>query len=133
MQTETTKRRFETKGSYSDCFEALGFELYIVKPGSKLQNDNKYHKLSLEQKTRTSIFKRNREISKRTELAPGDYTIMPCLFNKNRSMQYFLRIYYETDSKKQLAPVPAPSQPELNNKKNPKIFLSFHCEHLPCL
>jgi hypothetical protein len=95
MQTETLKLREQT-GSYSGSREALGFYIYKIKDEKAVTDKSKPidpDNLNFADSSGTYIYQR--EISKRCDLLPGSYVIVPSCFKKDVAMKFLLRIFIE--------------------------------------
>ncbi|CAF0992683.1 unnamed protein product [Brachionus calyciflorus] len=95
LQTDTAQKRINSNGASQGIYEAIGFFVYSIKADSKPDSSGKYDKSVLTQVSRINTFMYQKEISKRCELPPGKYVIMPCCFEKNKNAKYLLRLYIE--------------------------------------
>lgn len=129
LQTESAQRRLEkTGGQFNGSYEALGFYIYSIKPGSKKIND-KYDKNVLTRVNQVNVFLYQKEMSKRCEHPPGNYIVIPCLYEKDKAMKFLLRVYIESTgavSKPNPAPGPptpiaVPNNNTNNNNNKPAI------------
>lgn len=117
MQKETSHNRMNTDGVSRGVYEAIGVYVYSIKNDSKPDSNGSYNKSNLVLKTSTKTFIYQKEISKRIELEPGDYVVIPCCFDKNKSASYILRFYIETIKNKIV------TKPLIIEQDNPKIYI----------
>lgn len=96
MQKDSSNNRMKTGGSSNGIYEALGFYVYLVNNGAKPDSSGRYDRSNLILKNRIGTFMYQKEVSKRIELDPGDYVVVPCCFEKNKGASYLLRLYMET-------------------------------------
>jgi hypothetical protein len=122
MQTESVRKRIESKGNYGNTFESLSFRIYSLKSDAGSAQDTKYDAKMLIEVENLPYYLASREVTKRFSLKPGKYVIIPSMFEKNVNMKFLLRVFYESlndDTKNAIAPL-KPMSP-MPNKTNDKI------------
>ncbi|CAF1038341.1 unnamed protein product, partial [Brachionus calyciflorus] len=95
LQTDTAQKRIKSNGTPQGIYEALGFYIFSIRPGSMPDSNGIYDKSGLIEVYGTRTFLYQKEITKRCELSPRKYVIIPCCFVKDKSAKYLLRIYIE--------------------------------------
>jgi hypothetical protein len=63
----------------------------------KLLNNQKFTDYELKKVGTSGAYLAQREVTKRVELPPGTYVIIPSLHKKNKRMKFVLRVYVEGD------------------------------------
>ena len=61
----------------------------------KLLNNQKFTDYELKKVGTSGAYLNQREVTKRVELTPGTYVIIPSLYKKNKRMKFILRVYVE--------------------------------------
>ncbi|CAF0910666.1 unnamed protein product [Brachionus calyciflorus] len=120
LQKNTAQKRIKSKGSLQGIYEAIGFFIFSIKADSNPDSSGKYDKSLLTQVSRIDYFMYKKEISKRCELPPGKYVIMPCCQGKNKNAKYLLRIYIEGNGTV-VNPVKPNPNPTPNSNPNPSV------------
>lgn len=95
IQTEQVRKRAETNGSYENSNEPISFRIYQVSVKSLV---SRYSENQLTEVGNLNIYLAEKEVSKRFDLPPGDYVIIPSLFEKDKPMQFVLRLFMESSS-----------------------------------
>ena len=122
LQTESARKRLENDGTYEKSMEAISYKIYSIRSGEKPDPNNKYSANSLEKIDQISSYYYQRDVTKRFELNPGTYVLIPSMFEKNKNMKFLLRYFYEAESS-EVSSKPLVSDNKNNqaiNDKNPK-------------
>ena len=103
LQTEQTRKRRETNGTYESSFEAMLFSVFSVKRPKKNSDKSKYSDRELTPlesitsgSSNSPTYEFARDFTRRYELTPGQYIVMPSLFEKDSQMKYLLRLFVES-------------------------------------
>ncbi|KAK7113571.1 calpain-B-like isoform X2 [Littorina saxatilis] len=76
---------------------AIGFDIYKLKhPDHRPLNDQRAPKNALILSKRSGTYVFYREVTKRFELPPGHYVVIPATFNPHEEAKFMLRIFTET-------------------------------------
>ena len=98
MQTETLKLREQT-GSYSNSRVSIGFYIYkIVDEKAVIDKSKPIPPANLNFIDSSGNYLYQREVSKRCDLLPGSYVIVPSCFKQDISMKFLLRVFVEGES-----------------------------------
>ncbi len=104
MQTETLRLREKT-GNFMGSREALGIHVYALTEESNNSGGELTKKLNSSQMKYcddNGIYMYQREISKRFDLKPGSYVIIPSCFKKDVAMKFLLRVFIEGEEEREL-------------------------------
>lgn len=98
MQTEQTRLRAESDGSYESSNEGIFFKIYnVVNPNHDNSKDGKkYLSKDLQELVSSDMYLYQREVCKRFDLPAGDYVLIPSLFVKDKRMKFIVRVFIET-------------------------------------
>jgi calpain len=98
LQCDQVKNRYQNNGSFSSSNLAQAFNIYRVRDDQKSSSEAKYRDRDLEEVGTTEIYVGKREITKRFEFEPGNYVIIPSLFNKDDESNFLIRLFFESDA-----------------------------------
>lgn len=104
MQTETLRLREKT-GHFSGSREALGIHVYKVTSEtyqSGVEMTKKLNSSQMQYCEDSGVYLYQREISKRFDLKPGSYVIIPSCFKKDVAMKFHLRVFIEGEEEKEM-------------------------------
>jgi hypothetical protein len=126
MQTEQVRKRSETDGTYENSNEPIAFSIYHIKDKNfnvKLLNNQKFFDHEVTKMGSSGVYMQQREVTKRFELPPGNYIIIPSMYRKNKRMKFMMRVYVESDfeDNRQLQVSRLDSNSENTKTKNKKI------------
>jgi hypothetical protein len=102
LQTEQARKRRETNGTYESSFEAMLFSVYSIKKPKSHSYNRKYSDQELtplESSNKTAAnptYEFARDFTRRYDIDPGQYIIIPSLFSKDCPMKYLLRFFIES-------------------------------------
>ena len=125
MQTENVRKRAETDGQYESSNEPLNVAVYKIKDKAN-KNAKMFAEKDLVEVFTNNIYRKQREITGRLNLDPGNYVIIPSTFDKDVALKFYLRLYIEGEAdteisldvkalnrgKKPKQPNPGPSKPD---------------------
>lgn len=97
-QEDTVKGRLKSDGAFYGMNQLIGFYVYYNSTNVQPNNDGKYDLTKLIFVNYIENFKFYREISMRFEIPPGEYIIVPCCFDQDKSAKYLLRVFVQSDS-----------------------------------
>jgi hypothetical protein len=105
MQTETLRLR-EKSGQFSGSREALGIHVYQVTGENHHQSGveltKRLNSSQMQYCEDSGVYLYQREISKRFDLTPGSYVIIPSCFKKDVAMKFHLRVFIEGEEEREL-------------------------------
>lgn len=98
IQCEQSRLRDETDGTYEKSNEAIAFSIYKcvgseANISKKFSSNPKFSERELDEVCASGAYVYMREKSRRFQLDPGYYIIIPSLFEKNRRMRFLLRVF----------------------------------------
>ena len=100
LQTESVRKRMENgPNEDAETEEYANFLVFKVTVPNAMRNVTqgiKFGEHELELVFSKATFTPMREITHRIELAPADYVIIPCCFERDIEMQYLLRVMYDS-------------------------------------
>lgn len=68
-----------------------------IKPEAFNSHEKKYSESDLTEMGTTGVYVAKKEVSKRFELDPGNYIIIPSLFDKGAESNFVIRLFFESD------------------------------------
>ena len=92
MQTEQVQRRVEFNNNFADSNVPIAFGLFKIKDDFH-NKSRKFSQNELIKVFNDSNYVGHREISKRFDLEPGSYVLIPSIFEKDVAMKYFVRVF----------------------------------------
>lgn len=96
LQFSREQKKLENQGG-DVIYEPIGFYIYsIIDSEAQPDQNGIYEKKSLKFYKHTKGFMPVKQISKRFDIEPGDYVVIPSFFQKDIPGSYVLRIYTET-------------------------------------
>lgn len=96
LQLGTANKKLQN-GNIPTAYEPIGFYVYsIIDKEAKPDQNGRYSKDNLKYYSARKIFFRSRQNSMRFDIVPGDYVVIPLLYEKNIPGSYVLRVYVES-------------------------------------
>ena len=109
-QTDTNRKMIENGGKYSDAIDPLGVSIFKIKNASENPNRVNYKAGDLKNVYMTYSYKKERQMTKRLDLPPGDYVIIPSIFKDNVQNGFVLRVFMEANLSENQNTIPEDNQ-----------------------
>ena len=98
IQCEQSRMRDETDGSYEKSNEAIAFSIYRcvgseASISKKFSTNPKFGERELDEVCASGAYVYQRERSRRFQLDPGYYVIIPSLFERDKRMRFLVRVF----------------------------------------
>lgn len=104
MQTEQMRLKDKNGGIFEQSNEALGFSVYLIVDTNqaivqkKINQGYKFKEQELDECCTSGAYRITREVSKRFLLGPGNYVIIPSLFDRDVPMKFLMRVFTKSNA-----------------------------------
>ena len=95
MQMDQVRRRLQFENNYADSNAPIAFSLFKIRSEYRAKN-RKFAPNELTRIFNDSNYVGQREITKRFDLEPGSFVLIPSLYEKGEAMNFFIRVFIET-------------------------------------